>query len=192
MFSDQLNYSQKSFGCKGCELTLKRNRLCFTDLLFCSLSTCILALVFKLAGDHLNVSLTLFPMFNIMNSKEIHLELVTSGIIFCVNIVIILHNKTHSEVLMVIASVGISIKTISGLGGESTEFFSINQINDVVIIEAVSMQSVVCYLAIVLNDGEANEQKIYPLYKTMKPSLTVLQDIYRNVQMVLPQTTESS
>lgn len=80
MFSDQFQYSQKSFGYNGCELTLKRSRFSFTDLLFCSFSTCILALIFKSAGAHLNVSWTWLPVFSLLNPKVYNLSLVR----FCI------------------------------------------------------------------------------------------------------------
>ncbi|XP_021370622.1 uncharacterized protein LOC110461482 [Mizuhopecten yessoensis] len=99
--------------------------------------------------------------------------------------------QIQSESLVFISSVGVNVKMKNWFGQVTAEFFEINEIKDIVILEAITMQKVVCYLAVVLEEGGSSSERLYPLFMKSSPDLETLKVIYRDVHQLLQENSSS-
>ncbi|XP_041354307.1 phosphatidylinositol N-acetylglucosaminyltransferase subunit H-like [Gigantopelta aegis] len=97
-----------------------------------------------------------------------------------------LYNKVKRESFLVLPSLGIQVKTEYLFGHCDAEFIDILHVKDVIINEAITMQRVICYLAVLLKEDNCDNLKaIYPLFTHSWPSLSVIQPIYQITQKKL-------
>ncbi|XP_060079219.1 phosphatidylinositol N-acetylglucosaminyltransferase subunit H-like [Ylistrum balloti] len=99
--------------------------------------------------------------------------------------------QIQSESLVFISSVGINVKMKNWFGQVTAEFFEIGEIKDIVILEAITMQRVVCYLAVLLEGSESSKEQLYPLFMKSSPDLESLKVIYKDVHQLLKESTGS-
>ncbi|XP_069116581.1 phosphatidylinositol N-acetylglucosaminyltransferase subunit H-like [Argopecten irradians] len=99
--------------------------------------------------------------------------------------------QVQSESLVFLSSIGVNVKRRNRLGRVTAEFFEISEIKDIVILEAITMQRVVCYLAIVLKGSDNNREQLYPLFMKSSPDLGTLKVIYRDVHQLLQDSRAS-
>ncbi|XP_045188034.2 uncharacterized protein LOC123545794 [Mercenaria mercenaria] len=106
----------------------------------------------------------------------------------------------HSESLLILASIGITVQQ-SSLLGTSSRCYGLQEIQDVVIIEAVTMSKIIFQLVLLPKQKDhtclipesapsdsSSKQRLYPLFKCFRPKLKDLQMIYRHIQekLILP------
>ncbi|KAK3802134.1 hypothetical protein RRG08_050020 [Elysia crispata] len=108
----------------------------------------------------------------------------------CLSLVVIiisrLYCKVYSESVLILPSLGLQVETHYYLGHVKTHFIDISHIEDIIINEAVTMHSILCYLVVLLSDTENGEVKgLYPLFSHSWPPLSSLKDVYRAVQAKL-------
>ncbi|XP_033734857.1 uncharacterized protein LOC117323638 [Pecten maximus] len=93
--------------------------------------------------------------------------------------------QIQSESLVFVSSIGVNVKMKNWFGQVTADFFEISEIKDIVILEAITMQRVVCYLAVVLKGSDNREEQLYPLFMKSSPDLETLKVIYRDVHQLL-------
>ncbi|XP_070179762.1 phosphatidylinositol N-acetylglucosaminyltransferase subunit H-like isoform X1 [Littorina saxatilis] len=71
-----------------------------------------------------------------------------------------LFNKVRKEVLLVLPNLGVQVKTQYWFRHQETQFFDKSRVKGIVITEAVTMQSIVCYLAVLLASTPVFQQSI--------------------------------
>ncbi|XP_044292963.1 phosphatidylinositol N-acetylglucosaminyltransferase subunit H isoform X3 [Varanus komodoensis] len=87
--------------------------------------------------------------------REFQNSMVLSAAIFItlIGLLVYLHFvKIDQESLLIVGSLGIQMTSSYASGKETTTFIEMNQVKDVVINEAISMQKVIYYLCILLQD----------------------------------------
>ncbi|XP_029806347.1 phosphatidylinositol N-acetylglucosaminyltransferase subunit H isoform X2 [Suricata suricatta] len=94
--------------------------------------------------------------------------------------------KIDQESLLIIDSLGIQMTSSYASGKESTTFFEMGQVKDVVINEAIYMK-VIYYLCILLKDPVEPHRisQVVPVFQSAKPRLDCLIEVYRSCQEVL-------
>ncbi|XP_026854781.1 phosphatidylinositol N-acetylglucosaminyltransferase subunit H [Electrophorus electricus] len=98
--------------------------------------------------------------------------------------------KVEHETLLIIGSLGVQLSTSYASGRESTTFIEMSRIKDIVINEAVYMQSIIYYLCILIKDsGDPNGiASVVPLFQSSKPRLNCLVQVYKSCQAIIAQT----
>ncbi|XP_052769699.1 uncharacterized protein LOC128209627 [Mya arenaria] len=89
----------------------------------------------------------------------------------------------HTETLLVMSTVGVTIKRCTLLGTTS-KFFDSRHIQDIVILEVISMHKIVFQLVVLpkTHSSSSSKEKTFPLLLGFKPKLSDLQAIYRETQ----------
>ncbi|KAK7793758.1 hypothetical protein R5R35_000956 [Gryllus longicercus] len=92
--------------------------------------------------------------------------------------------SVQKETLLVIAPVGLQITTTFLCGYENSHFIPWYCIVDVIINEAISLQKVLFYLAVLVEHKSEKDtsRKIIPLFQFTRPRLKCLEQIYINIQ----------
>ncbi|KAK6181129.1 hypothetical protein SNE40_009058 [Patella caerulea] len=104
-----------------------------------------------------------------------------------------LYTKVSAEIFLVLPSIGLQVQTKYLFGSISTQFMDISKIKDVIINEAISLQSVIFYLAVLLKEEKSeNLQSIYPLFIHSWPNLCILKKIYSITQRKLIMTSPTA
>ncbi|XP_060555364.1 uncharacterized protein LOC132716173 [Ruditapes philippinarum] len=112
--------------------------------------------------------------------------------------------RVYSESLLIIASIGVTVQQSCLLGTSST-FYELRQIQDIVIIEAVTMSNIIFQLVILPKQNDHtclipeadnttnSKQRLHPLFQCFRPKLKDLQTIYRHTQekLILPSHVHS-
>ncbi|XP_070179763.1 phosphatidylinositol N-acetylglucosaminyltransferase subunit H-like isoform X2 [Littorina saxatilis] len=94
-----------------------------------------------------------------------------------------LFNKVRKEVLLVLPNLGVQVKTQYWFRHQETQFFDKSRVKGIVITEAVTMQSIVCYLAVLLASRPAGPvETVVPLFTRSWPRLQDLVYMYRAVE----------
>ncbi|XP_067098496.1 phosphatidylinositol N-acetylglucosaminyltransferase subunit H [Osmerus mordax] len=95
--------------------------------------------------------------------------------------------KIDHETLLIIGSLGVQVSSSYASGRESTTFIEMSKIKDIVINEAVHMQSIIYYLCILLKDSSNPEavSSVVPLFQSSKPRLNCLVKVYKSCQEIL-------
>ncbi|XP_049827567.1 phosphatidylinositol N-acetylglucosaminyltransferase subunit H-like [Schistocerca gregaria] len=91
-----------------------------------------------------------------------------------------------SEALLAVGSFGLQLTTTYRCGHETTHFIPWCAVGDIVINEAITLQRVIFYLAILpkpLKDSEVSE--IIPLFQNTRPPLELLEFIYKSIQKII-------
>uniref|UniRef100_A0A4W5L804 Phosphatidylinositol glycan anchor biosynthesis, class H n=1 Tax=Hucho hucho TaxID=62062 RepID=A0A4W5L804_9TELE len=75
--------------------------------------------------------------------------------------------KVDHETLLIIGSLGVQVSSSYASGRESTDFIEMDKIKDIVINEAIHMQTVIYYLCILLKDPSDPEavSSVVPLFQ---------------------------
>ncbi|XP_017310984.1 phosphatidylinositol N-acetylglucosaminyltransferase subunit H [Ictalurus punctatus] len=118
---------------------------------------------------------------------------VLSGAIFVTLSGMLLHIhfvKVDHETLLVVGSLGVQLSAAYASGRESTTFIEMSRIKDIVINEAIHMQTVIYYLCILLKDPAEPDgvSSVVPLFQSSKPRLNCLVRVYRSCQEIIGQT----
>ncbi|XP_076873699.1 phosphatidylinositol N-acetylglucosaminyltransferase subunit H [Brachyhypopomus gauderio] len=97
--------------------------------------------------------------------------------------------KVDRETLLVIGSLGVQLSTSYASGRESTTFIEMGRIKDIVINEAVYMQSIIYYLCILIKDSADPNgvSSVVPLFQSSKPRLNCLVQVYKSCQEIIAQ-----
>ncbi|KAL8613787.1 hypothetical protein ACOMHN_029644 [Nucella lapillus] len=91
--------------------------------------------------------------------------------------------KVKREAVLVVPSVGVEVETEYWLGGLETHFFDRAHVKGIVINEAVTMHSILSYLAVLLTSGSSPDiQHIFPLFTRSWLGQQDLVYIYRAVE----------
>nr|XP_046155005.1 phosphatidylinositol N-acetylglucosaminyltransferase subunit H [Oncorhynchus gorbuscha] len=95
--------------------------------------------------------------------------------------------KVDHETLLIIGSLGVQVSSSYASGRESTDFIEMGKIKDIVINEAIHMQTVIYYLCILLKDPSDPEavSTVVPLFQSSKPRLNCLVKVYKSCQEIL-------
>ncbi|KAG7316314.1 hypothetical protein KOW79_019855 [Hemibagrus wyckioides] len=101
--------------------------------------------------------------------------------------------KVDHETLLVVGSLGVQLSSTYASGRESTSFIEMSRIKDIVINEAIYMQTIIYYLCILLKDPAEPEGvgSVVPLFQSSKPRLNCLVRVYKSCQEILGQTERS-
>lgn len=99
------------------------------------------------------------------------------------------------ESIQIIDGFGIQLNSKDQFGRENKIFFDFNSINDVIINEAVTMQRVLFYLALVANENKSSEERktcnfkegtrLITIFQHTMPRLEIIKDIYHEIQPFL-------
>ncbi|XP_076464272.1 phosphatidylinositol N-acetylglucosaminyltransferase subunit H-like [Babylonia areolata] len=91
--------------------------------------------------------------------------------------------KVRKETLLVMPSLGVEVKTQYWLGSLETHFFDKAHVRGIIINEAITMHSVLSYLAVLLRAGSTGPtQHIFPLFTRSWPGQQDLVYIYQAVE----------
>ncbi|KAM7289235.1 phosphatidylinositol N-acetylglucosaminyltransferase subunit H [Ixodes scapularis] len=95
-----------------------------------------------------------------------------------------LHRRVKEESLLVMQSLGLQTTTTFVTGRRVSRFINKEFIEDVVISEAITVQSVIFYLVVLLHDkvGTNSAPSLVPLFHNTLPRLSALQAVYRGIQ----------
>ncbi|XP_027026029.2 phosphatidylinositol N-acetylglucosaminyltransferase subunit H isoform X2 [Tachysurus fulvidraco] len=98
--------------------------------------------------------------------------------------------KVDHETLLIVGSLGVQLSSTYASGRESTSFIEMSRIKDIVINEAVYMQTIIYYLCILLKDPAESDgvSSVVPLFQSSKPRLNCLVRVYRSCQEILGTT----
>ncbi|TRY56983.1 hypothetical protein DNTS_023904 [Danionella cerebrum] len=98
--------------------------------------------------------------------------------------------KVDHETLLVIGSLGVQLSSSYASGRESTTFIEMSKLKDIVINEAIYMQSIIYYLCILIKDPVDSEKvsSVVPLFQSSKPRLNCLVEVYRSCQEILTES----
>lgn len=98
--------------------------------------------------------------------------------------------KIDHETLLIIGSLGVQVSSSYASGRESITFIEMSKIKDIVINEAVYMQSIIYYLCILLRDSSDPEavSSVVPLFQSSKPRLNCLVKVYQSCQEILAKS----
>ncbi|KAL4238346.1 hypothetical protein ACF0H5_003056 [Mactra antiquata] len=111
----------------------------------------------------------------------------------CIFIILFVNtvSSISSETLLIISSVGINVQR-STILGTSSIFYNLQEIQDVVIVEAVTMYNIVFQLVLLPKNESFTQKsitqknnvnnKLHPLFQSFKPKLQDLQTIYQHIQ----------
>ncbi|GFO48187.1 phosphatidylinositol n-acetylglucosaminyltransferase subunit h-like [Plakobranchus ocellatus] len=115
------------------------------------------------------------------------IEILSVGCLILVLCLILrLHRKIYSESILILPSLGLQVETVYYLGSVKTHFIHISYIKDIVINEAVTMHSILCYLVVLLYDpGTGQTKGLYPLFSHSWPPLSDLKSVYKAAQQNL-------
>ncbi|KAL3874660.1 hypothetical protein ACJMK2_037642 [Sinanodonta woodiana] len=109
-------------------------------------------------------------------------------LIFCAvffGLFIFFFNRKQTESLLILSSLGITI-TRSGVFRDYSKFVDIAEIDDIVILEVVTMHSVRCQLVVMLKeDNMVEKSKILPIFQKFQPRTEDLRIIYKDAQAKL-------
>uniref|UniRef100_A0A1E1WWZ3 Putative gpi-glcnac transferase complex n=1 Tax=Amblyomma aureolatum TaxID=187763 RepID=A0A1E1WWZ3_9ACAR len=78
-------------------------------------------------------------------------------------------------------SLGLQTTTTFVTGRQESRFFNRENIEDVVISEAISMHSVIFYLVILLHNVDSKVPSLVPLFQNTVPRLDALKMVYRGI-----------
>ncbi|XP_062595820.1 phosphatidylinositol N-acetylglucosaminyltransferase subunit H-like [Saccostrea cucullata] len=98
--------------------------------------------------------------------------------------------ESKSESMLVVPAVGINVSSVNRLGQVNTEFFPRQLVQDVVIVEAIIMQRLATYLAILYQDPTSGQKKIRPMFLKSRLKIDELKSIYQKVQKNLKFISE--
>lgn len=98
--------------------------------------------------------------------------------------------KVDQETLLIIGSLGIQLSSYYASGRESTTFIEMSKIKDIVINEAIYMQSIIYYLCILIKDPSEPDgvASVVPLFQSSKPRLNCLVRVYKSCQEIIAQS----
>ncbi|XP_034169315.2 phosphatidylinositol N-acetylglucosaminyltransferase subunit H isoform X1 [Pangasianodon hypophthalmus] len=98
--------------------------------------------------------------------------------------------KVDHETLLIVGSLGVQLSSAYASGRESTTFIEMSRIKDIVINEAIHMQTIIYYLCILLKDPAEPDgvSSVVPLFQSSKPRLNCLVQVYRSCQEIIGQT----
>ncbi|XP_060722075.1 phosphatidylinositol N-acetylglucosaminyltransferase subunit H isoform X2 [Tachysurus vachellii] len=98
--------------------------------------------------------------------------------------------KVDHETVLIVGSLGVQLSSTYASGRESTSFIEMSRIKDIVINEAIYMQTIIYYLCILLKDPAESDgvSSVVPLFKSSKPRLNCLVRVYRSCQEILGPT----
>lgn len=105
-----------------------------------------------------------------------------SFVVLLTLLVVKLHRRVKQESLLVMRSLGLQTTTTFVTGRRVSKFINKEFIEDVVISEAISVQSVIFYLAILLRKVDSNTPCLIPLFHRTLPRLDELRTVYRGIQ----------
>lgn len=104
-----------------------------------------------------------------------------SLVVLCILLVVKLRRRVKEESLLVMRSLGLQTTTTFVTGRQESRFFNRENIEDVVISEAISMHSVIFYLVILLHNMDSKVPNLVPLFKNTMPRLDALKMVYRGI-----------
>ncbi|KAK8779413.1 hypothetical protein V5799_008174 [Amblyomma americanum] len=104
-----------------------------------------------------------------------------SLVVLCVLLVVKLRRRVKEESLLVMRSLGLQTTTTFVTGRQESRFFNRENIEDVVISEAISMHSVIFYLVILLHNVDSKVPSLVPLFQNTMPRLDALKMVYRGI-----------
>ncbi|CAN8000266.1 unnamed protein product [Ixodes hexagonus] len=105
-------------------------------------------------------------------------------VILLILLVVKLHRRVKQESLLVMQSLGLQTTTTFITGRQVSRFIDKEFIEDVIISEAITVQSVIFYLVVLLHDevDENAAPSLVPLFHNTLPRLNALQTVYRGIQ----------
>ncbi|KAL5008007.1 hypothetical protein ScPMuIL_013588 [Solemya velum] len=110
-------------------------------------------------------------------------------ILFTIILAIVLkvaQKKILEESVMISTSLGITLTTKYALGNSKTEFLDIRQIKDLVILEAVTLQTVIFFLAFLLKaEGVDKVEKTCPIFLGADLPIDTMRLVYQVSQTKL-------
>lgn len=104
-----------------------------------------------------------------------------SLIVLCLLLVVKLRRRVKEESLLVMRSLGLQTTTTFVTGRQESRFINSENIEDVVISEAISMHSVIFYLVILLHNVDSKVPSLVPLFQNTMPRLDALKMVYRGI-----------
>lgn len=102
-------------------------------------------------------------------------------IVLCVLLVVKLRRRVKEESLLVMTSLGLQTTTTFVTGRQESRFINSENIDDIVISEAISMHSVIFCLAILLHNVDSKDPSLVPLFQNTLPRLDALKMVYRGI-----------
>lgn len=104
-----------------------------------------------------------------------------SLVVLCLLLVVKLRRRVKEESLLVMRSLGLQTTTTFVTGRQESRFINKENIEDVVISEAISMHSVIFYLVILLHNVDSKAPSLVPLFQNTMPRLDALKMVYRGI-----------
>nr|XP_054758855.1 phosphatidylinositol N-acetylglucosaminyltransferase subunit H-like [Lytechinus pictus] len=105
------------------------------------------------------------------------------AIMISVLLFLYIHSSVSKETLLLISSLGLQISSEYVTGCRVTQFIPFRAVQDIVIHEAVTMNKVVYYLAVLLKHQNGKEwtNSLVPVFMHSMPRLDKLQEIHASV-----------
>lgn len=151
--------------------------LCITSVFICCLSVMY--------------GFILFSNSNVVDKRILHSRYVwTLLVLLCITVLLILRLllRVQQETLLVIVPVGIQFTTTFLTGRKSVIFIPWHVIKDFLILDIITGQRVLFYLAVLIIKTEKNvstNEELLVLFQHTKPRLPCLENMYRNLQRLL-------
>lgn len=112
--------------------------------------------------------------------------LLTLSVIFMSSLLILnLSCAVRKESVYLSVPIGLQIKAVFLLGNKTSTFIPWSSIQDFLIVEVISRQTVIYCLIVVIED--LNGVSYVTLFENTKPRLAVLEKVYRKLQTVLTE-----
>ncbi|XP_046371811.2 phosphatidylinositol N-acetylglucosaminyltransferase subunit H-like isoform X1 [Haliotis rufescens] len=162
----------KNYGDLGSEFIIEHRKIKTTNLWI----ALIISVIFALCVD--------------LHTKDIYHLWSISAVLFGV-LVFKLYTKVHREVILILPTVGVQLKTEYMLGLKCTKFIDLSHIRDIIINEAITMQSVISYLAVLLKEEKSGKLKtLYPLFSNSRYGMDCLTAVYEvSQEKLFPKRT---
>ncbi|XP_046578958.1 phosphatidylinositol N-acetylglucosaminyltransferase subunit H-like isoform X1 [Haliotis rubra] len=157
----------KNYGDLGSEFIIEHRKIKTLNLWI----ALIISVIFALCVD--------------LHSKDIYHLWSISAVLFGV-LVFKLYTKVHREIVLILPTVGVQLKTEYLLGLKCTKFIDLSRITDIVINEAITLQSVISYLAVLLKEEKSGKlETLYPLFSHSRYGMDCLTTVYEVSQQKL-------
>lgn len=144
-----------------------------------------------ICGLSIMCGLILFPNNTVIDKHILYSKYTCYLIVLaCVTVILVIRMlfSVQQEKLLVIVPVGIQFTTIFLTGRKSVIFIPWHVIKDFLIVEIITGQRVLFYLAVLMTRSEksvSTNEELFVLFQHTRPRLQCLENMYRNLQRLL-------
>lgn len=153
---------------------------------------CFEYILSDLSGASKNqIFLTSVIVLILLTESHFHLDicLVVALWLALISLIFNLLWSVTTEALLVVGSFGLQLTTTYRCGHEMTHFIPWCDVGDIVINEAITLQRVIFYLAILPKlHKDSKITEIVPLFQNTRPPLELLEYMYKSIQKIITES----